>query len=97
MRPKHFPGQNVVFGENQPEYQPLPALVLPGSEGEVITCWELSDEEIEKVVKNKCIYFSQLVFTHVNEKGELQLNALQPILPMAELGDNLGFVLPEGI
>lgn len=89
MKPKKFKGQNIVFGENQPEYQPLPGLVLPGNEGEVITCWELSDAEIEQVVKNKCIYLSQLVFTHINEKGERQLNALQPILPMAELGDNI--------
>ena len=97
MKPKSFPGQNVIFGEHQPEYQDLPALVLPGNEGEVITCWELSDAEIAQVVKNKCIYFSQLVFTHIDENGQRKLKPLQPILPMAELGDNLGIVLPDGM
>lgn len=36
MKPVEFEGQNVIFGEGQPEYQPLPALLMP--DGEVITC-----------------------------------------------------------
>lgn len=39
MRPVKFPGHNVVFAEDQPEYQPLPAILMPGLDGEVITCW----------------------------------------------------------
>lgn len=77
MKPKQFPGSNVVFGANQPEYQPLPALKMP--DGQVITCWELSDEEIETIKKNKCMYFNQLTFN----------SPLQPILPMVELSDNI--------
>jgi hypothetical protein len=89
MIPKKFAGQNVIFAENQPEYQPLPALVVPGREGEVITCWELSDEELKSISENKCIYLSQLCFTYIDKDGIQRLNPLQPILPMAELGDNL--------
>lgn len=37
MTPIKFKGQNIVFGANQPEYQPLPALKL--HDGQVITCW----------------------------------------------------------
>lgn len=77
MKPISFAGQNVVFGENQPEYQPLPALRMP--DGEVITCWQFTDEEWERMSKNRCFYLSQLTFN----------GALQPIMPMAELGDNL--------
>lgn len=77
MKPISFKGQNIVFGEGQPEYQPLPALKLP--DGEVYTCWELSEEEIVKVVANKCIYFKQLTFN----------NPLQPILPLADLGEDI--------
>ena len=42
MKPKQFPESNVVYGENQDEYLPLPAHKT--EEGIVITCWELSDE-----------------------------------------------------
>lgn len=89
MKPKKFKGQNVVFGENQPEYQPLPALVIPGVEGEVITFWTFSDEELATMIENKGFYLSQLIGTFLNEHGQLQLNPLQPILPMADLSDNI--------
>lgn len=80
MKPISFKGQNVIFGANQPEYLPLPALRMP--DGEVYTCWELSEEEIESVVKNKCLFFKQLTF---NEP-------LQPILPLVELSDDISFI-----
>lgn len=89
MKPIDFPGRNIIFAEDQPEYQPLPAILMPGPEAEVISCWELSDEEIAIIVKNKCLFISQLCFRHENEKGEMVNNALQPILPMAQLGDNI--------
>lgn len=60
MKPVTFPGQNVVFAENQPEYTPLPALRLP--DGQVITCWEISDEELVEIKRTKRIYLSQLTF-----------------------------------
>ncbi|HEY1044965.1 MAG TPA: hypothetical protein VGF79_00905 [Bacteroidia bacterium] len=61
MKPKEFKGQNVVFGANQPEYQPLPALRIPET-GEVITCWQMTDEEFEEVSKTRCVYLQQLTF-----------------------------------
>lgn len=73
MTPIKFKGHNIVFGENQPEYQPLPALRL--EDGEVLSCWQISDEELELINKSKCIYLSQLTFN----------SNLQPILPMADL------------
>lgn len=80
MRPIDFAGRNVIFAEDQPEYQPLPALRMP--DGEVFTCWELSDEELATVVKNKCIYFKQLTFNQ----------PLQPILPLADLSDGIQLI-----
>lgn len=89
MKPKDFPGRNVIFAEDQPEYQQLPAMLLPGTDGEVISCWELTDDEIAAITKNRCLYISQLCFTRINEEGFLINNPLQPILPTAELGDNI--------
>jgi len=77
MRPIEFKGQNVIFAKDQPEYQPLPALRMP--DGEVYTCWEFTDEEIEAVIRTRCIYFKQLTFNQ----------PLQPILPLVELGDDI--------
>ena len=79
MNPISFPGANVVYGEGQPEYQPLPALKLPDYEGTVVTCWAVSDHELEQIMEHKKIYLKQLTFN-----GELQ-----PILPMADLGDDI--------
>jgi hypothetical protein len=79
MKPVKFPGYNVVFGEGQPEYQPLPALRVPGPQGEVITCWELTEDEIKQIAHSGVIYFKQLTFNQ----------SLQPILPMTELSDDI--------
>jgi hypothetical protein len=81
MKPVEFKGMNTVFGAEQPEYQPLPALMLPGPQGEVITCWEMTEEELQAITQSKRIYFKQLTFRQ----------PFQPILPMAELGDDIQF------
>lgn len=77
MKPIEFKGQNVIFGANQPEYLPLPALRMP--DGEVITCWEFSEEELKDVIKNKCMFFKQQTFNQ----------SLQPILPLVNLEDGV--------
>ncbi|MEN6566771.1 MAG: hypothetical protein ABFC57_10760 [Veillonellales bacterium] len=45
MKPIKFKHQNIIFAENQPEYQPLPALKINSEQGEVISCWGLSIKE----------------------------------------------------
>ena len=80
MNPIKFKGHNVVFGEGQLEYQPLPALRMP--DGEVITCWELSDEELEEIKRTKVIYLKQYT---VN-------GPLQPIMPIVDLSDGIDLI-----
>lgn len=82
MKPIEFPGANVTFAKDQPEYQPLPAMVLKDNEGSVITCWELTDEEIETISKTKKLYLKQLTFRH----------PLQPILPTVDLSDGIELI-----
>ena len=60
--PIKFEQQNVVFAENQEEYLPLPARVYRNEVGEVVSCWEFTDEEIELIIKNKCVYISSMTF-----------------------------------
>lgn len=48
MKPVEFPGVNVVFAKDQPEYIPLPAMKVPNDpQGIIITKWQLSPEELE--------------------------------------------------
>ena len=72
MEPTKFEGANVIFGENQPEYLPLPAKVnyddptVPAT-----TCWQLTPEERLEIFNTGKLYLRQLTFG----------GALQPILP----------------
>jgi hypothetical protein len=62
MKSISFPGSNVEIGKGQPEYNSMHAMVMPGHEGELIMCFELTDEEIETITKTKKIYYSRWTF-----------------------------------
>lgn len=80
MEPATFPGVNVVFGKGQEEYRELPALRTP--DGTVITFWKFTPEEKERIRDLDGIYLQQLTFN----------GALQPVLMMLELGDDITFI-----
>lgn len=75
MKPVDFEGANLKIAEHQPEYITLPAMVTEG--GEVVSCWEFSDEELAEVMKTKRVYFLQNTFG----------DALQPIRAAVALYD----------
>lgn len=75
MEPIKFDGANVVYGANQPEYILLPAKKRPN--GEVITCWKLSPEELKQIQETGVVWCAVLTF---NEP-------LQPILLATEILD----------
>lgn len=63
MKPLNFEGANIVFGANQPEYQPLPAeRVGKPAMGQVNTCWELSPDELKQIRETGKIWVSLLTF-----------------------------------
>lgn len=74
MKPLSFAEQNVIFAKAQPEYQVLPAHVAHDPCVTVTSCWELSIEEIEQLVKTRKLWLQQLTFG----------SALQPQLPSVE-------------
>lgn len=82
MKPVKFPGSNIVYGLDQPQYQPMPAMVIDDPEGTMITCWQLTPEELKKISISGKIYIQ--VWTFKDDP--------QPILPMADLGDNIELV-----
>lgn len=77
MKPKHFTEANVTYAKDQPEYNPLP--VFKDEKGTVVSCWELSDEEIEQIKINKCLWLSVMTFNQ----------PLQPLFMTADKGEIL--------
>ena len=75
MEPIKFKGVNAIYGKNQSEYLPLPAKKRPN--GEVITCWRLSPEELKQIQMTGVIWCSILTFNQ----------PLQPILLSTEILD----------
>jgi len=52
----------IIFGEAQPEYQPLPALRSAGPEISVMSRWELTPEEREMIANGADIFVSVWTF-----------------------------------
>lgn len=71
-----FKGSNTDIAKNQPQYNSLRAITFPDDKfGVIVTCFELSDEEISEIVLTKRIYHSQLTFR----------DKMQPILMATNL------------
>lgn len=60
MKSVKFPGANIEIGKGQPEYFVIHGKRLPGPSGEIIMCWEISDEELQVVMKTKKIWYHRL-------------------------------------
>lgn len=56
--------EQVVFAETQSEYNPLPAIRLDSREGEVITRWKPSPEELAMLNAGESMYLSVWTFNH---------------------------------
>lgn len=75
MKPKNFKEANVTYGENQPEYIPLPAHKT--EDGQAIFCFELNEEEKKQIAETGELWVSLLTFNQ----------PLQPILLTTKKGD----------
>ena len=62
MKPKYFNELNIIFGEGQPEYEPLPAFKNTSDQGEVVTCWGLSLRERLRILIKGEVWLSQASF-----------------------------------
>jgi len=72
MEPIEFKGANVAFGENQPEYNQLPA--LRKKDGKVVTCWGLTWRERIKILFTGKMWISLHTFN----------NPITPMLPSTD-------------
>jgi hypothetical protein len=74
MTPISFAGHTNVLAKDQPQYQPLPVHVGLAPEYRLTSCWELSVEELEQIIRTRKIWIQVLTFGA----------PMQPILPSAE-------------
>lgn len=78
MNPIHFKEETAVYAKGQPQYRPLPTCEMPENPDDpqsVIryTCkYELSDLEMQQIMKTKCLYINQFGYV------------LQPIYPQID-------------
>jgi hypothetical protein len=72
MKAIPFKGHNVTFVENQEEYESLPA--FKDEEGTVVTCWELSEEELKEITKTGKLWLSMLTFNTPLQPIKLSVN-----------------------
>lgn len=68
-----FPGHNIVFAENQPEYLPLPAYKFPHDPtGQIVCCWKLTWRERIRILFGGVIWHSILTFNQPLQPQLLQ-------------------------
>ena len=71
MKAVKFDEVNVIYAENQEEYESLPVFKPENDEyGLIVACFELSPDELKSVSENGKIWLSVLTFN----------NPLQPVL-----------------
>lgn len=80
MKPVKFPHQNCVYGDTQAEYYPLPAHRVGDEAGRVISCWQLTDEEVEEVASTGKVWLTLFTFN-----GALQPVAIQATDPFRKM------------
>lgn len=88
MKAKKFPGVNVTLAENQPPYDPLPMQWVGGSNGVGITCWQLSDEELDHILRTREIWCTHLTFGQPFQP--LAISADRPVWDAVEETPALG-------
>lgn len=74
MKPTEFPGFNVTIAKDQHPYIPLPAQAFGDNCGTLLTCWELSEEDLEHLIRTRKVWVTTLTFNQ----------ALQPFAILAD-------------
>ena len=79
MKPIKFDEANVVFGEGQEQYNPLPAYRHKAREGHVVTCWEMDEAERAEFAQTGRIWITQLTFNQPLQP--LLVGTAKPLAP----------------
>lgn len=63
----------IILGENQPAYLPLPAVYIDSNCRPMVTRWEFSDEERESIASGANLVIQQLTFKRKFQPINLQV------------------------
>ena len=74
MKPVEFKHQNTVIAKDQPQYMPLPALIIESPYGEVISCWKMPFKDRVKVLFTGRIWLNLLSFNKPLTPSYLSVN-----------------------
>jgi hypothetical protein len=74
MTPCNFEQATHTLAKDQPQYLPLPIHLGHAPEYRMTSCWQLTDEEIEQLVRTRRLWIQVLSFGA----------PMQPILPSAD-------------
>lgn len=66
----------IVLGEGQPQYVPLPAVYIDSVERPMVTRWRLTDEERSAIAEGADVVLQQLTF-----RAPFQPVNLQVVMP----------------
>jgi hypothetical protein len=76
MKPVNFEEVNIIVAENQKEYNPLPSHV--SQNGQVISCWEMDEEERKEFEKTGKVWL--IVHTFGQPLQPLVMEVIKPFV-----------------
>lgn len=82
-----LPGYDVpeiVFAKDQPEYQPLPAVRIDSPGAPILTRWEFSDEERQRIATGASLYLWVYTFGHPLQPVAPEIKTAKEIMGRAE-------------
>ena len=101
MKSIDFKGAFAKIGANQQDlYNVIHAYPLAGPEGEMIACYELTDEELEKLIKTKRIYYSRLTFGQPFQPMRIQVDPVEINVNLIFNGETkqvIGLISDQGL
>lgn len=94
MTSADFPGATLKIGKGQEDtYHTIHALPVEGPQGEILAIYNLTDEEVEQIVRDKKLYYSRWTF---GEKFQPMQISAQPIMINIRLDFEAGSVETAG-
>lgn len=78
MKPVSFPEQPVVYAQNQPQYQPLPAHVTDDAVAAATSCWVLTRRERLRLLFTGRLWLTLTTFRHPLQP--IRLSVVKPTL-----------------
>lgn len=70
---KGFKKYEILVGEGQPQYLPIPSVVFEGEEKRVCSRWEFSDHERNEIARGGSLLYSQLTFGNLFQPMYFQI------------------------